>query len=402
MTYRRFKREDKYISLLGFGIMRMPPAIEGRRIIDRDKGAGMVDYALDRGVNYFDTAYNYHGCTSEEFIGWALSRHPRNRFNLSTKMPIWMLNTREEMTAIFEEQLKKCRVEYFDFYLIHNFSSKTLEKEKALGVYEFLAEKKREGRIGRLGFSIHDTVQVLENIVSSYDWDFAQLQINCMDWEGLAAAAAYETLASRGIPVIVMEPLRGGLLAVLCNESQTILQTAEPQKSVASWGIRFAASLPNVLTVLSGMSNLEQIADNANTLSPLEPLRKEDYAVINKALEAYRRNAIVPCTACRYCMDCPFGVDIPGIFGLYNRHHNKGKTVFLGIDYRTIGEEHQAHHCTHCGRCAKQCPQGLDIPGLLDMVNTFVQENALEDIRLLRPEEGVKVIGGPPRHPGCT
>jgi predicted aldo/keto reductase-like oxidoreductase len=401
MTYRRFT-DGTPISLLGFGIMRMPPAITGRRVIDRDKGAAMVDYALDQGINYFDTAYNYHGCTSEEFTGWALSRHPRERFNLATKMPIWMLNTRAEMAAIFEEQLKKCRVEYIDFYLIHNFSSKTLEKEKELGVYNFLREKKREGRIRRLGFSMHDTVRIVEQTASLYDWDFAQLQINFMDWEGLDARSAYEALGRRGIPVIVMEPLRGGALTELCEESRSIFKAAEPEKSIASWGLRFAASLPNVLTVLSGMSNLDQIKDNAAAMSPFVSLREADYAIIGKALDAYRRSAAIPCTACRYCMDCPFGVDIPENFAIYNRHHAKGKTVYLGIDYRVLGEKRQARHCTGCGRCAKLCPQGLDIPALLEKVAVFAAENALEDIRLLRPEEGVTVIGGPPAEIGLV
>jgi predicted aldo/keto reductase-like oxidoreductase len=286
-------------------------------------------------------------------------------------------------------------VEYFDFYLIHNFSSKTLEKEKELGVYEFLREKKREGRIRRLGFSMHDTPQVVELAASLYEWDFAQLQINFMDWEGLNARAAYEVLCRRNIPVVVMEPLRGGALAELCAESVSVFKAAEPAKSAASWGLRFAASLPNVLTVLSGMSNLDQIKDNAAAMSPLVPLREADYALIGRALEAYRRSAAIPCTACRYCMDCPFGVDIPENFAIYNRHHAKGKTVYLGIDCRVLGEERQARHCTRCGRCAKRCPQGLDIPLLLGQVAAFVQENALEDIRLLRPEEGIKVIGGP-------
>jgi predicted aldo/keto reductase-like oxidoreductase len=395
MNYRRFRNEDKLISLLGFGIMRMPYAIEGKRFIDREKGAEMVDYALDNGINYFDTAYNYHGCTSEEFIGWALSRHKRDRFNLATKMPVWMLHTREEMEAIFEEQLEKCRVEYFDFYLIHNLSSKCLEKEEELGVYEFLARKKKEGRIRRLGFSMHDTSRVLEGVVNKYDWDFAQLQINFMDWEGLDAKSKYELLAGRDIPVIVMEPLRGGALTTLCEESLELFKRASPERSAASWGLRFAATLPKVLTVLSGMSTLEQMKDNIATMSPFKPLDEGEYRVIDKVLDAYRLSVPIPCTNCRYCMDCPSGVDIPALFALYNRHHNKGKTVYLGLDYRVIGGEHQEGRCTGCGKCAKACPQGLAIPELLAMVGAFVKENALEDIKLLRPEEGVKIIGGP-------
>ncbi|MDR3255081.1 MAG: aldo/keto reductase [Synergistaceae bacterium] len=392
MDHRSFRDGEESLSLLGLGIMRMPYAREGHRFIDEKKGLEMVDYAIENGINYFDTAYNYHGCTSEAFIGGALARRSRDKFHLATKMPIWMLNSRREMEAIFEEQLQKCRVEYFDFYLIHNFSSKNIEKEESLRLYEFLRLKKEEGRIRRLGFSMHDTTEVFRSVADKYDWDFVQLQINYMDWEGQDAKGKYEYATSKGLPVVVMEPVRGGALATLCERSIEIFKNVAPWASAASWAIRFAASLPNVLVVLSGMSNLDQIRDNIETLSPLIPLGEPDYAVIKSAFAAYRLSAPIPCTACRYCMDCPSGVDIPNLFGLYNNHHKRGKNVFLGIDYRVLGENRQAERCTHCGRCAKLCPQGLDIPALIDKISVFVSENALDDVKLLRPEEGVKII----------
>jgi predicted aldo/keto reductase-like oxidoreductase len=394
MDCRSYGNGEKLLSLLGLGIMRMPYAREGHRFIDVKKGYEMVDYAIERGINYFDTAYNYHGCTSEEFTGAALARHSREKFNLATKMPVWMLNTREEMRAIFEEQLEKCRVEYFDFYLVHNLSSKNLEKEEELGVYEFLLEKKREERIRNLGFSMHDTAAVFRTVVDTYDWDFVQLQINYLDWEGQGVQEHYELASERGLPVIVMEPVRGGALAKLCPESLEIFRQAAPDKSPASWAIRFAAGLPNVLVVLSGMSSLEQIRENTDTVSPLVPLNESERETIRKALDAYRRGGAIPCTACRYCMDCPSGVDIPKVFAVYNAHCHNPRGVYLGLDYRVIGEAKQARHCTRCGRCTRLCPQGLDIPALMTTVDAFVREHALDDIHLLRPETGVQIIRG--------
>jgi predicted aldo/keto reductase-like oxidoreductase len=352
----------------------------------------MVDFAIEQGINYFDTAYNYHGCTSEAFIGPALSRHPRDSFNLATKMPVWMIETRGQMEAIFAEQLRKCRVDWFDFYLIHNFSSKNIAREEELRVYEYLSERKRDGRIRRLGFSMHDSTQVFRSVVDKYDWDFVQLQINYMDWDGQDARGKYEYAVSRGLQVAVMEPVRGGALANLSDESSKIFRITSPKASVASWAIRFAASLPGVFVVLSGMSNLEQMRDNIATVSPLAPLSESERGVIERALGAYRRSAAIPCTACRYCMDCPFGVDIPELISIYNRHRERGGSVYLALDCRVLGPERQASRCTSCGRCVKLCPQGLDIPALMRAIDEFVRENALDDINLLRPEDGVEIV----------
>jgi predicted aldo/keto reductase-like oxidoreductase len=391
MDYRRFGDGEK-ISVLGFGVMRMPCAREGRKFIDEKLGFEMVDYAVSNGINYFDTAYIYHGCTSEEFIGRALSRYPRDRFKLATKMPIWMLETAGGMEAIFAEQLEKCRVEFFDCYLIHNLSSKTLELEERLRVYEFLAEKKRAGRIRRLGFSMHDDNEVFKSVLTKYDWDFVQIQLNYLDWDGQNAREKYEFAAGRGVPVVVMEPVRGGSLADMCAESTMIFKGAAPKMSVASWAVRYAASLSGVLTVLSGMSSLAQVKDNVSAVSPLIPLSPDDYATIDAALEAHRRNSPVPCTACGYCMDCPFGVDIPKVFAVYNQYKPRGKSVHLAQDYRSIGADRGAGRCTGCGRCADMCPQKLDIPALIREAGMFIEANALDDAELLRPEKGVKIV----------
>jgi predicted aldo/keto reductase-like oxidoreductase len=391
MDHRRFRNGEE-ISILGLGVMRMPYAREGRKFIDEKLGLEMVDYAISNGINYFDTAYIYHGCTSEAFIGRALSRYSRDRFKLATKMPIWMLETAGGMEAIFAEQLEKCRVEFFDCYLIHNLSSQTMELEERLRVYEFLAAKKREGRIRRLGFSIHDDNDVFKSALTKYDWDFVQIQLNYLDWEGQNAREKYEFAAGRGVPVIVMEPVRGGTLANMCAESTRIFKSATPRRSVASWAVRYAASLSGVITVLSGMSSLAQMKDNVSSVSPLIPLSGDDYATIDAALEAHRRNAPVPCTACGYCMDCPFGVDIPKIFALYNQYKPRGRSVHLAQDYRSIGPEHGAGRCTGCGRCVSLCPQKLDIPSLIEEAGIFIEANALDESELLQPEKGVKIV----------
>ena len=391
MDYRRFPGGEE-ISILGLGVMRMPYAREGHKFIDEKLGVEMVDYAISSGINYFDTAYIYHGCTSEAFIGRALSRHPRDRFNLATKMPIWMLETADGMEAVFAEQLEKCSVEFFDYYLIHNLSSKTLELEERLRVYEFLAAKKREGRIRRLGFSMHDDNEVFKSTLAKYDWDFVQIQLNYLDWEGQNAREKYEFATGRGVPVVVMEPVRGGALANMCAESTRIFKSASPQRSVASWAVRYAASLSGVLTVLSGMSSLDQMMDNVSTVSPLVPLSGDDYATINAALEAHRRNAPVPCTACGYCMDCPFGVDIPKVFAIYNQYKPRGRSVHMAQDYRSIGAEHGAERCTGCGHCAELCPQKLDVPLLIREAGIFIEANALDEGQLFQPEKGVKIV----------
>ena len=373
--------------------MRLPLARQGSKAIDKPKGLEIVDAAYERGVNYFDTAYNYHGCTSETFTGEALSRYPRHTYNLATKMPVWLIKTREEAERVFHEQLEKLRVEHFDFYLVHNFNSKNLDRTKELKIYDFLKEKQREGRIHRLGFSFHDTIPVLTHILDSYDWDFAQIQLNYMDWELQDAKGQYELLTSHGIPVIVMEPLRGGALHNLCEPALEILKAAAPSASAASWALRFAAEKPNVLTVLSGMSSVEQVTDNVATLSPLSPLSEREHAAIDQALAAYRKSQPIPCTDCGYCMDCPSGVDIPKVFAIYNRHHDSARFIYFSMDFRVLGEDKQPQHCTRCEKCVELCPQKLPIHDLMETINTFAVERLVDDVALFNPEPGLDVVG---------
>ncbi|MDR0452786.1 MAG: aldo/keto reductase [Treponema sp.] len=361
------------LSLLGFGLMRLP-CKSGSHEIDTDQATAMVDLALDQGINYFDTAYMYHEGNSESFAGAALSRHERSSYNLATKMPLITVRAYADVDRIFNEQLKKCRTGYFDFYLLHNINHAHLPIAEQNKVYEQLKEKQKQGLIRRLGFSFHDRPELLRRIVDKYDWDFAQIQLNYLDWDLQDAKEQYEILTRKGIPVNVMEPVRGGTLAKLCDASVKIFSEADPGASPASWAIRYAASLPNVQVVLSGMSSLDQLRDNIATMSPFRPLSEQEYRVIENALAAYRSSATVPCTSCRYCMDCPEGVEIPKNLAVYNNyqvalsdHHPMGSFLFE-MEYGLLGEKEQAASCVACGQCATRCPQSIDIPRWMEAI----------------------------------
>jgi predicted aldo/keto reductase-like oxidoreductase len=362
------------LSLLGFGLMRLP-CKDGSKEIDKPLATAMVDLALDQGINYFDTAYMYHEGNSELFAGEALSRHDRDSYNLATKMPLMAVKTKSDVERIFNEQLKKCRTGYFDFYLLHNINQAHLPVAERNNVYEQLMEKKKQGLIRRLGFSFHDRPELLRKVVDKYDWDFAQIQLNYLDWELQNAEEQYEILTQKGIPVNVMEPVRGGTLAKLCDASIKVFSEADPKASPASWAIRYAASLRNVQVVLSGMSNMEQLKDNIATMAPLKPLTEREYQVIEKALAAYRSSATIPCTSCRYCMDCPEGVEIPKNLAVYNNYqvalsnkHPMGGGFVFEMEYRLLGEERQAASCVACGQCSSRCPQHIEIPRWMETI----------------------------------
>lgn len=374
MEKRLFKNTGIEISLLGLGCMRLPKQSPDSEHIDFAKAQEIVDYAYAHGVNYFDTAYMYHNGESEKFIGPALKKYPRESYYLTTKMPIWMADTPADMERIFQEQLERCQTEYFDFYLFHSLTKEHFARAVDFGLYDFLQQKKREERIRYLGFSFHDTPEVLREIVAKYSWDFGQIQLNYLDWELQEAKEQYRILTENGIPCIVMEPVRGGALADPCEAASTLFREARPDKSVASWAIRYAASLPNVLTVLSGMSNMEQIKDNVATLTGFEPLTKAEYAVVSQAVEAYQKKDMIRCTGCRYCMDCPFGVDIPKMFQLYNKYaQDKDAKAYLSA-YDSVEKSEQLSHCVACGACQKHCPQAIKIPEELARLKKRLEE----------------------------
>lgn len=368
MEYRKYKSNE--ISLLGFGCMRLPILENNNNKIDEPAATKLIDLALKSGINYFDTAYTYHGDSSESFIGKALSKYPRESYFLTTKMPPFRVNSIEDVDRIFNEQLRNCNVDYFDFYLIHSLSTKNYDLTKKYQIYEYLQEKKQQGKIKNLGFSFHDELPVLKQIVEEHTWDFAQIQLNYIDYEMQNAKDQYEVLTNANIPIIVMEPVKGGILANLTEKAADVLKKSDQDASLASWAIRYAASFQNVLSVLSGMSNMPQLEDNIKTMQNFQPINAPEQKIIDEAVAEFRKAATIPCTACNYCMPCPFGVDIPKVFAIYNHHkaRENPQPWMIDLENRVLGENHLAHNCTNCKMCLPKCPQKIEIPSWMNKI----------------------------------
>jgi len=378
MEYRNIKGRD--ISLLGFGLMRLPRVAGDFAQIDFEASQTLIDHAIKRGVNYFDTAYTYG--ESEAVAGRILSRHPRESYNLATKCPPWMIQSPEDFDRIFSEQQARCQTDYFDFYLVHNMARESnraagnaefFERFSELDIYETMKRKKTEGKIRNLGFSFHGTYEILQKLVDKYEWDFAQIQLNYIDWNATDAGRQYELLTKYNIPVTIMEPLRGGALATLNEKSAEVLKQADQEASLASWGIRYAASLPNVLTVLSGMNRMEDLEDNINTADSFKPVTEQEKELLYEAAKVYGKSGAIPCTGCAYCMPCPAGVNIPRIFSIYNHYKLVGFRIPFDNGYSTLAESEKASSCIGCGICAKNCPQHLDIPDYMQVINEFAK-----------------------------
>ena len=361
MIYSDF--QNKKLSLLGFGAMRLPCLADGS--IDEAQVVEMTRMAIEAGVNYFDTAYPYHGGQSERVMGRVLAHYPRESYYLATKYPgHQILSTGYNPAEIFEEQLQKCGVDYFDFYLLHNVNEKSMEvyMDPQWGIVDYFKEQKRLGRIRHLGFSSHAQVDGLEKFLDycGADMEFCQIQLNYMDWTLQKAKEKYELLTARGIPVWVMEPVRGGKLAALGQEDSARLKALRPEASDASWGFRFLQGLPNVNMILSGMSNKEQMADNLATFAQREPLNQSE----TETLFAIARGMmdLVPCTACRYCCEgCPQGLDIPSLLAVYNEIRVT-PSVNAAMRIEFLPENKKPTACIGCGKCARSCPQNIDIP----------------------------------------
>lgn len=368
MQYSYFDNIGEKVSKLGFGLMRLPKLEKDSEKIDREEAAKLVDTAYKNGVNYFDTAYFYHDGESELFVKDALSRYPRESFFLATKMPGGSLKDGKTPDFLFNDQLRKCGVDYFDFYLLHAVSDDNFKYFEESGAYEYLTERKKEGKVKHIGFSYHGSFEFFKKVLDTHTWDFVQLQINYYDWEASNAKDFYAELEKRGIPCIVMEPVRGGSLHRLNDEARAVFASLG-EASAASYALRYVAQLKNVMVVLSGMSEKEQVEDNINTFNECKPLTAEENAAVEKASVLFRKNFAIPCTACKYCVaTCPGGVAIPDCFAVFNKYNETRNTDDFKALYSGINEDARADKCLDCKACIERCPQSIDIPDKLRKV----------------------------------
>ena len=367
---------------LGFGLMRLPVIGDDKARVDKEKVCRMVDLFIERGFQYFDTAWFYHEKQSELVAGECLvSRYPRESFFLADKMPLDFLTSKDEVESIFTRQLEKCRVGYFDYYLIHALKGgDKLKKAEDYHLFDFLREKKAQGLARHIGFSFHDSAEVLDDVLTRHpEVDFVQLQINYLDWDSgtVQSEKVYETARRHGKDVIIMEPVKGGTLARLPEKALDIFRAADPGRSPSEWAIRFASSLEGVLVVLSGMSTLEQVDENTSFMSNPVPLSDAEKAVVFRAAEVIKDDAMIPCTACRYCVDgCPAAIPIPDYFALYNsdlRKNGIGRKSPDSSLYEEMADGHgKASDCIECGQCESVCPQALEIrKHLRDVASRF-------------------------------
>ncbi|MBO5101168.1 MAG: aldo/keto reductase [Clostridia bacterium] len=379
MIYKNF-REDK-ISALGLGCMRFPTACGSGGEVDMDAVRRLVKLAVDGGINYFDTAWAYHGGRSERVIGEVLSEYPRESYRIATKFPGYDLSHFDRIEEIFEEQLKRCRVDYFDFYLFHNVCESNIDAylDEERGLFKFLSEQKRRGRIKHLGFSTHGRIGTVRRFLDAYgkDMEFCQIQLNWLDWKLQDAKAKVELLREYNIPIWVMEPVRGGALARLQPEHSALLREARAEASDAEWAFRYIQSFPEVVVTLSGMSSEEQICENIKTFSENKPTSDKETALLYEIAAKMTEKDTLPCTACRYCTDyCPRGLDIPHIIQLYNEYSYSGGGGFLvPMAIGAMPEDKKPSACIGCRRCESVCPQNIKIS---EMMSSFARKLAKE------------------------
>lgn len=360
MFYKDFKGNK--ISTLGLGVMRLPSADGDPNKIDRVEGGKVIDRAIELGVNYFDTSHIYQKTDSERFLGEVLKKYPRDSYYLATKV---YGSPNRDIRKTFAEQLERLQTDYVDFYLLHSLDDETfpLYTDPERGYIAFLQEMRAAGKIRYLGFSTHISPEKLEQFLQYFDgFDMALMQLNFVDWELLNAKRQYEILTAHNLPVWVMEPMKGGRLAVLNDAARKILKDAAPERSIPSWGFRYLMGLPNVQTVLSGMGSIEMIEDNAATFHEHKPLDEQEQEILRQAHDAYICDMGVPCSGCRYCCDnCPEELNIPLLISAYNEFSITGKTWrIVGLD-KTKGPE----YCIECGACMRHCPQKIRIPEVL-------------------------------------
>ena len=364
MMYRDF--QDVKLSALGMGAMRLPVVDGDDSKIDEAAAFAMVDEAMARGVNYYDSAWGYHNGNSELVMGKALARHPREKFYLATKFPGYDLSNMGKVKEIFEKQLEKCQVEYFDFYLFHNVCEMNIDAylDPKYGTYDYLLAQKKNGRIRHLGFSAHGDYDVMKRFLEAYgkDMEFCQIQLNYLDWDFQDAKRKVELLDQWNIPVWVMEPLRGGKLASLAPEDEAKLKALRPDEGIPAWAFRYLQSIPSVVVTLSGMSNMEQMKDNIATFETDKPLNETELETLHAIAQGMVKKIVLPCTACHYCTShCPQGLDIPNLLSLYNEHCFTQGGFIAPMALSAIPADKQPSACIGCRSCEAVCPQGIKI-----------------------------------------
>ena len=364
MIYKEF--QDLKLSALGLGAMRLPVMDGDDGRIDEQAAFDMVDYAFEQGINYYDTAWGYHNGQSELVMGRALKRYPREKFYLATKFPGYDLANMDKVKEIFEKQLEKCQVEYFDFYLFHNVCEMNIDAylDEKYGIFDYLVKQKKAGRIRHLGFSAHGSYEVMERFLKAYgqEMEFCQIQLNYMDWEFQDAKKKAELLSRYHLPVWVMEPLRGGRLAKLSQEDEEKLKALRPDETIPAWAFRFLQSIPQVTMVLSGMSNMEQLKENIRTFQEEKPLTDQEKKELLEIADQIVKKSGVPCTACHYCVShCPQGLDIPRLLALYNEHRVTGGGFIAPMALSALPEDQRPGACIGCRSCEAVCPQQIHV-----------------------------------------
>ena len=364
MIYSDF--ENKKISMLGMGTMRLPVKDSEGAVIDEEATAKMVKYAIDHGVNYFDTAWGYHMGNSEPVMGKILSEYPRDSYYLATKFPGYDLSNMNKVEEIFEKQLQRLKTDYFDFYLIHNVCDLNIDQylDPKYRIHEYLKKQKQAGKIHHLGFSIHGDINVMKRFLNEYgpDMEFCQIQLNWLDYSFQNANQKVELLDKIGMPIWVMEPLRGGMLASLTEKETQKLRALRPQANVPSWSFRYLQSFKGVKVILSGMSNFEQLADNISTFETYDPLNKDEIDALYDIASKRVGRIVLPCTSCRYCTEhCPMSLDIPKLISLYNEHCFTGGGFLAPMALDAIPENKRPTACIGCRSCEAVCPQSIKI-----------------------------------------
>lgn len=359
MEYRELKNGYK-ASLLGYGCMRFPVLENGE--IDEAKAEALLDKAYASGVTYFDTAYPYHNGKSEKFTGKVLSKYDRKTFTLATKLPCWLIKEKADAERIFKEQLESLRTDYVDFYLLHALNKGSYMQMKELGVVDLIAEKKKQGLIKNFGFSFHDGFEAFETIINDRDdWDFCQIQFNYVDKDSQATLKGVELAKSKGIPLVIMEPVKGGSLASIPRDIIAPMDAFRTGMSPAAWALSWVASFDAVKVILSGMTEMDQLDDNLNTFNNFKALSKAEMDAMDKVTEKINNRVMNGCTGCRYCMPCPMGINIPFNFAIWNNYHKYMNVKDVEWRWKTTPEKDKPYACIKCGKCESACPQKLNI-----------------------------------------